>query len=382
MKVLVVGCGNIGSVAAEDLAKNMTPAVDVTVADRDEKRAEAVAQKVNTSNIDSVRLDVSDNVRLMKDLGRCDVVMGFLPGTLGYRLMQACIEAQRDMVDVSYMAENPMSLNEKAVEAGITIIPDCGLAPGISNLLVGHTVKELDTIHLVGMMVGGLPEKPVPPLEYVVTWSPESLIDEYTRKARIIIKGKMAEVEALTGTESVDFPNVGKLEAFFTDGLRTLMYTVEADEMWEKTLRYPGHADKIRLLQALGFFDEKKIDIDGLTLSPRRLAAKLLGKTLSKPEIRDFVALKVVVSGVKDGLKKRQEYLMLDRYDKERHVTAMARTTAYPASIAAQLLLKGEVSEEGVIPPEKLGMDDRIFKMFLGELKNRRIEITKQSSTL
>ena len=382
MKVLVVGCGNIGSVAAEDLAKNMTPAVDVTVADRDEKRAEAVAQKVNTSNIDSVRLDVSDNVRLMKDLGRCDVVMGFLPGTLGYRLMQACIEAQRDMVDVSYMAENPMSLNEKAVEAGITIIPDCGLAPGISNLLVGHTVKELDTIHLVRMMVGGLPEKPVPPLEYVVTWSPESLIDEYTRKARIIIKGKMAEVEALTGTESVDFPNVGKLEAFFTDGLRTLMYTVEADEMWEKTLRYPGHADKIRLLQALGFFDEKKIDIDGLTLSPRRLAAKLLGKTLSKPEIRDFVALKVVVSGVKDGLKKRQEYLMLDRYDKERHVTAMARTTAYPASIAAQLLLKGEVSEEGVIPPEKLGMDDRIFKMFLGELKNRRIEITKQSSTL
>jgi lysine 6-dehydrogenase len=382
MKVLIVGCGNIGSVAAEDIAKSMQSSISVVVADQDEKKAEVVARKVSTKNTSSAKLDVNDHDYLVKYLREFDVILGFLPGILGYRLMQACIEAQRNLVDVSYMAENPLVLNEKAVKARVTIVPDCGLAPGISNLLVGHAVESLDKVKLVGMMVGGLPEKPFPPLEYTITWSPESLIDEYTRKARIIRQGKITEVEALTGIELVDFPGVGKLEAFFTDGLRTLMYTVMADEMWEKTLRYPGHANKIELLSSLGFFDEKQIKINGADISPRRLTAKLLERILAKPNVDDFVALRVEVEGIKNNSKKSFEFIMLDQCDKNRYVTSMARTTAYPASIAAQLLLKGKIDEHGIIPPEKLGMDKDLFKTFLGELESRNIRITEKESSL
>lgn len=377
MKVLIVGCGNIGSVAAEDIAKSMQSSISIVVADKDEKKAEDLARKVSAKNTSSAKLDVNDNNSLIKYLREFDVILGFLPGILGYRLMQACIEAQRNLVDVSYMAENPLVLNEKAVKARVKIIPDCGLAPGISNILVGHAVESLDKVKHVGIMVGGLPEKPLPPLEYTITWSPESLIDEYTRKARIIKQGKIIEVEALTGIEPVDFPGVGKLEAFLTDGLRTLMYTVMADEMWEKTLRYPGHANKIELLGSLGFFDEKQTKINGMDISPRRLTTKLLERILAKPNVDDFVALKVEVAGIKNNAKKSFEFLMLDHCDKNRHVTSMARTTAYPASIAAQLLLKEKIDEYGVIPPEKIGMDKDLFKNFSRELEGRNIRITE-----
>jgi lysine 6-dehydrogenase len=381
MKALIVGCGNIGSVAAEDLANSMQPSIDLVVADKDEKRAEIVARRIGKKGISSTSLDVNKHDELIRSLREFDVIMGFLPGVLGYRLMQACIEAKKDLVDVSYMAENALILNEKAVKAGVTIITDCGLAPGISNLLVGHAVTNLDKVNLVGMMVGGLPERPIPPLEYMITWSPESLIDEYTRKARIIRQGKLTEVEALTGVEILDFPKVGKLEAFFTDGLRTLLYTVDAEEMWEKTLRYVGHSNKIKLVQSLGFFDEEQVDINGIAISPRRVTAKLLGRILSKPDLHDFVAMKVEVAGIKNNAKEHYSFSMLDQYDEDRHVTSMARTTAYPASIAARLLLKGEISEEGVVPPEKLGMNKDILRIFLEELGNHGIRITEESGS-
>jgi lysine 6-dehydrogenase len=377
MKALIVGSGKIGSVAAADLSEKM-PSVEVVVSDKDEKRAKAVAERLGTKNISAVPIDASSHDQLVRDLEPFDIILGFLPGNLGYRLMQACIDTGKDLVDVSFMAENPLTLNEKAVKAGVTIIPDCGLAPGMSNLLVGHATSELDSTKTVEMMVGGLPEKPVPPLEYVITWSPESLVDEYTRKARIIRHGEMIEVESLTGVESIDFPGVGQLEAFFTDGLRTLMYTVEADEMWEKTLRYLGHSVKIKMLDALGFFDETPISIDGIIVSPRKVTAMLLGKALSKPEVRDFVALKVKVTGIKDGSAKTYNYVMSDRFDEKGKVTSMARTTAYPASIASQMLLQDKIDEKGMVPPERIGMNRDAFGMFRKELEARRIKISEQ----
>jgi lysine 6-dehydrogenase len=277
------------------------------------------------------------------------------------------------------MSENSLTLNEKAVEAGVTIIPDCGLAPGISNILVGHAAEKLDKVWTVHIIVGGLPEKPVPPLGYIITWSPENLIDEYTRKARIVKDGEIVEVEALSGLEEVEFPNVGMLEAFFTDGLRTLPYTVKnVDSMWEKTLRYPGHAKKIGLLRTLGFFDEEQISVDGVSLSPRELTTKLFEQKLRKPEIRDFVAMKVEVSGIKDDKHVRYVYHLLDRYDESLGITAMARTTAYSASVTGQLLLKKAVKEKGVVPPERLGLSEKFFSAFLSELEKRGIKITEE----
>ncbi|MDH5375999.1 MAG: saccharopine dehydrogenase family protein [Candidatus Bathyarchaeota archaeon] len=378
MKVLILGCGNIGSVAAEDIGKSID-SIEVVVADRNETRAKLIAEGISESNVSWIQLDAAKHNELVKTLEDFDLAMGFLPGKLGYRLAEACIDARNDLVDVSYMAENPLTLNDKAIKAGVTIIPDCGLAPGISNTLVGHAAGKFDKVQTVCIMVGGLPEKPVPPLGYVITWSLESLIDEYTRKARIVKEGEIVEVEALNGLEEIEFPNVGRLEAFYTDGLRTLPYTVSnVDNMWEKTLRYPGHAEKIKLLKALGFFDEKQINVEDVSLSPRKLTVKLFDQKLRRPEIRDIVAMKIEVSGIKNDKHMRYVYHMLDRYDENRGITAMARTTAYPASIIAQLMLKKAVKAKGVVPLERLGVSEEFFSKFLNELEKREIRITEE----
>jgi saccharopine dehydrogenase-like NADP-dependent oxidoreductase len=377
MKVLILGCGNIGSIAAEDLAKSMT-SVEVVVADKDNARAKNVAEKISR-NASWIQLDIINYNKLVNTLKDSDLAMGFLPGKLGYRLVEACIDAERDLVDVSYMPENPLTLNDKAVKAGATIILDCGLAPGISNILVGHAATKLDKVQTVHIMVGGLPEKPVPPLGYVITWSPESLVDAYTRKAKIIKEGKKVEVEALSGLEEIEFPKIGKLEAFYTDGLRNLPDTIKnVHDMWEKTFRYPGHAEKIKLLKALGFFGEEQIDVEGVNISPRKLAAKLFGQKLWKPEVKDIVALKVEVSGLKNDRQTRYVYHLLDYYDEKRGITAMARTTAYPALIIAQLMLRKVVKEKGVVPPEKIGMNNELFRLLMNELEQREIRIAEE----
>jgi len=378
MKAISIGCGNIGSVAAQDLATSIS-SLKVVVADKDATRAKNIAQKINKNNVSWAQLDAADNDKLVDVLKDYDLVMGFLPGKLGYRLAEACIQAKRNLVDVSYMPERPLKLNDKAAEANVTIVPDCGLAPGITNILVGNAVKKLDRTNAVHIMVGGLPEKPIPPLGYTITWSPENLIDEYERKAKIVKGGRKVEVEALSGLEEVEFSGFGRLEAFFTDGLRTLPDTIEnVEEMWEKTLRYPGHAEKIRLLKALGFFEEKEVNIDGTRVSPRKLTVKLFTQKLWKPEVKDVVALKVEVCGLKNGKKTRYIYHLLDYYDEKLEITAMARTTAYTASIVAQLMLKGIIKKKGVVPPEKLGMDEKIYRMFLDGLEKHGIEIGEE----
>ena len=378
MKVFIFGCGNIGSVAAEDMAKSLS-SIQVVVADKSETRAKEVAERIGKGNVSWIQLDITNLSKLTNALKDFDLVMGFLPGKLGYRLTKACIDAGKDLVDVSYMSENPLTLTENAVKARVTIVPDCGLAPGISNILVGHAAAELDKVQSVHIMVGGLPEKPIPPLDYVITWSPENLIDEYIRKARIVKEGKIIEVEALSGLEEVEFPEFGELEAFYTDGLRTLPQTItDAPDMWEKTLRYPGHAEKIKLLRALGFFEEEQIDVDGVSVSPRKLTVKLFEQKLRKPEVKDVVALKVEVSGVKNGKQMHYIYHLLDYYDEKRGITAMARTTAYSASIIAQLLLKKALKEKGVVPTEKIGMDYALFRLFLDELEKRGIRIAEK----
>ncbi|MFB0514396.1 MAG: saccharopine dehydrogenase family protein, partial [Candidatus Bathyarchaeia archaeon] len=292
--------------------------------------------------------------------------------------VKAAIDAKVDMVDVSYMPENPLTLNQDAVKAGVTIVPDCGVAPGLSNLLVGRVISKLDQVENIYIMVGGLPEEPAPPLGYTITWSVEGLIDEYTRKARIVENGEVVEVEALTGLEEVEFAGVCKLEGFYTDGLRTLLHTVKGvNNMWEKTLRYPGHVEKIKLLKTLGFFDEHPIEVENVRLPPRKVTIKLLEKKLQRPEIKDILAMKVQVSGITEKSKKCYVYHLLDRYDQKHEITAMARTTAYPASILAQLIAQKTIEEKGVIPLEKLGPQEKIFNKILAELDKRQVKIVK-----
>jgi lysine 6-dehydrogenase len=380
MRVLVLGCGNIGSVAAKDLAINLASA-DVVVADKDGDRARRTAENIGTDNVSYIQLDAADCQSLLTTIKDFAIILGFLPAGLGYSLAKACVKAGKNMVDVSYMAENPLRLNEEAEKADITIVPDCGLAPGISNLIAGHAVAGLDDVRAVHILVGGLPEKPLPPLGYTITWSPESLIDEYTRKAGIISKGLKVEVEALTGLEKIVFPSLGRLEAFYTDGLRTLLHTIKGvDEMWEKTLRYPGHAEKIKTLRALGFFDQAQVDVGNVRVSPRMVTARLFEQKLHKREIKDVVALRVEVSGIKNSRQLTYTYNLLDFYDQTQKITAMARTTAYPASIIAQLIFKKTLKCKGVVPLETIGRNDALFKALISELQRRHIKVIEEKT--
>ena len=255
------------------------------------------------------------------------------------------------------------------------------MSPGLCSMFVGRGVSKLDEVDEAHMWNGGLPEKPVPPLGYIVTWSVKDLIDMYSRKVSIVKNGKVVQVDALSGLEEIDFPGVGRLEAFYTDGLRTMLYTVKTKEMWEKTLRYPGHAEKIKLLKALGFFDSETVEISGTKIEPREVTARLFEKKMKRPDVPDIVAVLVRVKGTKDGKKIENVYRMLDHYDKERQVTSMARTTAYTASIVAQLLAQEVIEETGVIPPEKLGMNDNLFRRLTGEMRKKKVYVKEERKT-
>jgi lysine 6-dehydrogenase len=223
----------------------------------------------------------------------------------------------------------------------------------------------------------------VPPLGYVITWSVHDLIDMYSRKVTIVKEGKAVEVEPTSGLEEINFPGVGKLEAFYTDGLRTMLYTMkDVRDMWEKTLRYPGHVDKIRLLKTLGFFDDKPLHVEDVKISPRQVTAALFERKLKRRGVPDIVVMRIEVTGSGNGKHVAYAYHVLDRYDALHDVTAMARTTAYTASVTAQLLAKKTIRERGVIPPEKLGMNEEFYEGYVQMMEKRNVTIRESRNTV
>ena len=371
MKVIVLGSGKIGSIMARDFAGSVDGA-QLTLSDISEERAKAAASSIEGA--DWTLIDTSDQEKLTETLSGFDLVLGALPGDFGWVALKAAVEAGVDMLDVAFTPEDPMDLDGAAKEAGITIIPDCGVAPGLSNILVGYSAGRLDRVDEAQIMVGGIPEELVPPLDYTITWSAEGLIDEYVREVSIIKDGETVQVPALSGLEEIEFPGVGTLEAFYTDGLRSLAKTFpEVENMYEKTLRYPGHVEKVKLLRELGYFSDEALTVGGSEVSPRLVTARLLERSLWKPEIGDLLAMRIQVTGEKEGKETGYRHRVLDRYDHETEVSAMARTTAYTASIVAGMLAKGTFNVKGVIPPERLGMDTAFTETLISELKSRGV---------
>lgn len=229
MRILSIGCGYIGSVLAEEIVRSID-FDELIICDSEEVRIEETARRLG-EKVFPLRGDISDYSYLLEIIGDVDLVIGLSPGKLGFTVMKACVKKKKSLVDLSYMAEDPFVFQTKAVEGGITIIPDCGVAPGLSNILIGKASSQLVKVEDVIVYVGGLPQRPVPPLDYKVTWCVEDLFEEYTRKAKIVRSNETIEVDALEGLEEVEFEGLGKFEAFFTDGVRTLHHTIKARNM-------------------------------------------------------------------------------------------------------------------------------------------------------
>ena len=347
MNILVLGGGAQGRVIASDLARSLGQAV-VTVADV--RRPDLPA----LPNLRWVEADLSDGAATARLMGGCDLAVGALPSRYGTATMRAAIAAKKNLVDVSFAPENALDLDADARAAGIFILPDCGVAPGLSHLLVGRAAAARGTPREVMIMVGGVAQDATRPYGYVVTWSLDDLLEEYTRPARIVRGGKPAEVPVFSDLERVAVDGVGTMEAFYSDGLRTLIDTLPGvPEMGEKTLRWPGHVEAIRPLLASGRFIEE-----------------IRARCTAEPPA-DVLALVVRVRW--DGAE--EESTVVDRYDPATRLTAMARTTALTTSACAQLAASGLVRQTGVLPLEMIGRDAKACAFLLAAIVRHGIAV-------
>jgi saccharopine dehydrogenase-like NADP-dependent oxidoreductase len=376
LKVLVVGSGKVGSEIARDLARS-SEVDSVIVADALPKNLKNVRgyEKIRTR-----RIDISQRKPLLETMRRVDLVCGALPGRLGFQLMTYAVEAHRDLVDISYTPENPFKLHSKARDQENIVVPQCGVAPGFTNMCVGDASRRFGTMTKVRVFVGGLPQRPTPPLNYRIVFSLEDVINEYSRPARIIENGKERMVDALSGRGFLNFPGVGKLEYFITDGLGSLPKSFpKVSEMFEYTLRYPGHAEMMNTLRILGFFDKEEVQLNGASVVPRKLSIALLRGAMSLGRPEDLLALRVEVEGP-SGKKSLLSYRILDYYDPRSMVSAMARTTAYPCTSVALLVGQRKLRSVGVVTPEKIAKDPQHFEFVRSRLKARGVKVTMPSA--
>ena len=383
MNVVILGAGRVGSAMAIDLAKDKR--FHVLVADRDERSLEALRTGYG---IPGERVDVSLENAVRRVVAKADVVISAVPGFLGFQTLKAILESGKNVVDIAFFPEDPFALDELARAKKVTALVDCGVAPGMSNLLVGHIAAGLQRTDRVRIYVGGLPSLRQWPYEYKAGFSPIDVIEEYTRPARFVRGGKVEVCAALSELELIDFPDLGTLEAFVTDGLRTLARTIDAPDMIEKTMRYPGHAERMRMLRETGFFSETPVDIDGVSVRPIDVATRLLFPMWQMGEgDEDITIMRIVVEGLgPDGRgaegNVRTTYDLVDRYDRATATTAMARTTGYTATTAVRMLAAGLFSEPGVIPPERLGRDAACTEFILSGLRERGIVYRKSVEPL
>jgi len=368
MEMIVLGCGLVGGPMAIDLAKEET--FEITIVDKNRETLDALASE--HTNITTVQRDLGNPQEVSALVADYDLVINAVPGFMGFQTLQAIIEAGKNVVDIAFYSENPFALDALAREKGVIAIVDCGVAPGMSNLLIGHVHEQLDRTDSILIYVGGLPETRRWPFDYRAVFSPIDVIAEYTRPARYVENGNLVIRPALSDPELIDFPGIGTLEAFNTDGLRTLAETIDAPNMKEKTLRYHGHIEKMAVLRAAGFFDEDAIEIDGHSIRPVDFTAKLMFPQWQMEEGEvDITVLQIIVEGEKDGTPRRFVYDLLDKFDAPSKTHSMARTTGYTATVAARMLAKGLYDQKGISPPEFVGRHQECVDFMLDGLAER-----------
>ena len=365
-KILILRAGMIGSAIASDLA----PGFDVTVIDIDESRLEKLSQKYS---VKTLRENISKKEILTGRVKLFDLIICAVPGFMGYKTVKNIIDAGKDVVDISFFEEDPFELDELAKRKNVTAVVDCGVAPGLSNIVLGHHNSKMK-IEYFECLVGGLPFERKLPFQYKAPFSPVDVIEEYSRPARIVYDNKVIIKEALSDVEYINIEQVGTLEAFNTDGLRTLVKTMDIPNMIEKTLRYPGHIEYINLLRQSGFFKKEHININGKKVRPIDLTAKLLFPLWHLEEgEKEFTVLQFRMRGKEKNCQKEYLYHLFDQFDEETKITSMARTTGYTCSAVARLLIDNQYSRKGISPPEFIGADAHCFNRVIKDLKKRNI---------
>jgi lysine 6-dehydrogenase len=376
MRVIVLGAGRVGEAIARDLAANGQ--FDLKVADVSQTALDRLAA---VDGLTTERADLAAPGEIKRVVGGYDLAVGAVPGPMGFATLGRIIEAGVSVVDISFFEEEPWPLNKLAMDRGVTAVMDCGVAPGSSSLIFGRAEASWERVDAFRCYVGGLPVARHWPYEYKAVFSPIDVIAEYTRPARLVKGGKVITKPALTEIEHLDFDEVGTLEAFNTDGLRTLLKTSKVPEMTEKTLRYPGHAERMKMLADIGYFSEKPIEVGGAMVRPIDIAEKLLipAWRLGEGEM-DLTVLRAEVEGVLRGRQVRRRYDMLDRYDREARITSMARTTGYTCTAMVNVIAKGLYSEPGLSPPELVGRDEACYDFIFDYLAARgvRFEVTEE----
>jgi len=366
-RIVVLGAGLVGRAIAMDLKESgyAVTAVDLNEAVLKDLRAH--------HSISTICTDFTGDH--LKELVReFDLVIGAAPGASGFRVMERVIAAGRNMVDISFCPEDFMVLDGPARERGVTVVADMGVAPGMSNAILGyhHERMQVDSFRC---LVGGLPFERQWPLEYKSSWSPIDCIEEYTRPARFRMKGEEVVKPALSDVENVEFEQVGTLEAWNSDGLRSLMHSFpDIPNMVEKTLRYPGTVEYLRVLRELGYFSGEEVEVNGKQIRPVDLTASLLFPRfrLEKGE-GEFTIMRVEIEGKEKGRQKRYVYELYDEYDRKTGTTSMARTTGYTCTGAAGLMINGMIAGKGLIPPEKVAVREENFRYLMQHLGDRQV---------
>ncbi len=370
-KIVVLGCGMVGRVVAQDLSDGH----DVTAVDVSDR---SLARLAGT-RVRGLRADLADPARVRDAVAGADLVVGAVPGFMGFATLRTVIEAGRNVVDISFFPEEAFDLDEAARAKGVTAVVDCGVAPGMSNLVLGHHLAGM-TVQDFRCYVGGLPVRRDYPFEYKAPFSPADVIEEYVRPARYVENGHVVVKPALSDPELMRFPEVGTLEAFNSDGLRSLLRTAAVPRMIEKTLRYPGHIEYIRALRETGFFSREPLDVGGARVRPLDVTSMILFRDWKLHEDDDeFTIMRMVVAGEEAERQVTYTYDLFDRRDPETGFSSMARTTGFPAAAAARLVVEGRFRRPGICPPEFIGGDEDAFRFMFAyqEARNVRYRVTR-----
>jgi saccharopine dehydrogenase-like NADP-dependent oxidoreductase len=364
-KIVVLGSGMVGRIIALDLSAEF----EVTAVDLSRDNL----AKLEGTAVRPVRADLSSPAALRDLAASADLVIGAVPGSMGFATLREVIAAGRDIVDISFFPEDALALDGAARAAGVTAIVDCGVAPGMSNMILGYHAARMD-VRRFACYVGGLPFRREFPFEYKAPFSPADVIEEYIRPARYIENGHLVVKPALSDVENMDFAEIGTLEAFNSDGLRSLLTTITVPNMIEKTLRYPGHVRHILALRDSGFFGTEAIDVGGKKVRPLDATSAVLFKHwLLHEEDDEFTVMRIVVEGLEGGRAKGLQYDLFDRRDRATGFSSMARTTGFPATAAARLVLSGKFGRKGICPPELIGADAAAFRFVMDELAARNV---------